>query len=77
MEKKIIRGESDRRWSLASRHNRGVGGMASADAPWDYVERRAPRERRVVYDRRQLIRFEDDRRVGMERRVGADPWAFP
>lgn len=76
MEKKIIPGESDRRWSLASR-SRGVGGTTATNAPWNYVERRERMERRVVYDRRQLIRFEDDRRAGMERRVGSDPWAFP
>ena len=77
MEKKIIAGKSDRRWSLASRNNRGVGETTAANAPWNYVERRDRTQRRMVYDRRHLIRFEDDRRVRMERRVGTDPWAFP
>lgn len=76
MEKKIIPGESDRRWSLSPRTTRGVGG-SPGNAPWKYVERRDRSDRRLVYDRRQLIRFEDDRRAGMERRAGSDPWAFP
>lgn len=77
MEKKIIPGESDRRWSLSPRTTRGVGGSLGGNAPWNYVERRDRSDRRLVYDRRQLIRFEDDRRAGMERRAGSDPWAFP
>ncbi len=77
MEKNIIPGESDRHWQLTPRQNRAVGEPSATSSPWNYVERRARRERRVVYDRRQLIRFEDDRRAGMERRGGTDPWAFP
>jgi hypothetical protein len=41
------------------------------------VERRTRTERRLVYDRRELIRFEDDRRAYRDRRVGSDPWAIP
>lgn len=77
MEKKIIPGESDRRWSLSPRNTRHVGGSPGGTAPWNYVERRDLGDRRLVYDRRQLIRFEDDRRAGLERRAGSDPWAFP
>lgn len=77
MEKKTNPGESDRRWSLAPRNARGAGGATSATGPSNNVDRRGRSERRVVYDRRQLIRFEDDRRAGTERRVGSDPWAFP
>lgn len=36
------------------------------------VDRRTTTDRRVVYDRRQLIRFEDDRRAGVDRRTGND-----
>ena len=77
MEKKINPGEAERRWPLSPRNNRAVGGAPGANAPWNYVERRDRAERRLRYDRRQLIRFEDDRRAGMERRTGSDPWAFP
>lgn len=77
MEKKIIPGESDRRWTLESRTNRSANGTPSANASWNFVDRRTRMERRVVYDRRQLIRFADDRRASRERRVGIDPWAFP
>lgn len=41
------------------------------------VERRTRTERRLVYDRRELIRFEDDRRAYRDRRIGNDPWAIP
>lgn len=77
MEKKIIPGESDRRWSLSQRSGRGAGGLPGGHAPWNRIERRDRADRRLVYDRRQLIRFEDDRRAGMERRAGSDPWAIP
>jgi len=77
MEKNINPGDSERRWSMAPRNNLGVDGTRPANAAWNSVERRDHVGRRVVYDRRQLIRFEDDRRAGLERRVGADPWAFP
>lgn len=77
MEKKIIPGESGRRWTLASRNNRSGGGGMPADAHLNNVDLRHDAARRVVYDRRQLIRFEDDRRAGLERRMGNDPWAFP
>ena len=39
-------------------------------------ERRILEDRRVRYDRREMIRFEDDRRTGFDRRLDADPWAM-
>ena len=77
MEKQIIPGDPERRRSLASRTNRGIGATTAAHAPGNHEERRLRAPRRMVYDRRQLIRFEDDRRVCRERRTGNDPWAFP
>lgn len=41
------------------------------------VDRRTRTERRLVYDRRELIRFEDDRRANRDRRIGNDPWTIP
>jgi len=38
-------------------------------------ERRFLEDRRLRYDRREMIRFEDDRRTGFDRRMDADPWA--
>lgn len=77
MEKKIPPGTSDPRWSLQSRKSGSVVGTPPADAAWNYADRRARSDRRFVYDRRELIRFENDRRAGRERRVGMDPWAIP
>ena len=77
MEKKTIPDESDRRWTLASRNHHGASGMTAANASWNHVERRTRGDRRVVYDRRQLIRFADDRRAGEVRCLGASAWAFP
>lgn len=77
MEKKVIPGKPERRWALASRNPSSPGGTPSADAALNYVDRRTRRDRRVFYDRRELIRFEVDRRAGAERRMDADPWAFP
>lgn len=50
---------------------------ARSGAGMEHVERRTVTDRRLLYDRRQLIRFEDDRRHGQERRQDTDPWAFP
>lgn len=77
MEKNTHPGGSERRWSLAPRGKPGLGAGTSAHGPGSDEQRRGQSERRVVYDRRQLIRFEDDRRTGVERRMGSDPWAFP
>lgn len=74
MEKRTNSGEAERRRAPASPNHHGVA--MSGDA-WNDAERRRRPERRLVYDRRQLIRFEDDRRTGMERRLGTDPWRFP
>jgi hypothetical protein len=39
--------------------------------------RRASNDRRVQYDRREMIRFEEDRRCGADRRAGrSDAWAL-
>jgi hypothetical protein len=79
MDKKIIPGKPERRWTLQSRDPSAPGGAPSADAASNYVDRRTRRDRRVVYDRRDLIRFDVDRRnvAGAERRLDVDPWAFP
>ena len=76
MEKKIIPGKPERRWTLQSRNPSSPGGTP-ADAALNYVDRRTRRDRRVVYDRRELIRFEVDRRASADRRMDVDPWAFP
>jgi len=39
--------------------------------------RRVNHHRRMVYDRRRLIRFDPDRRVFAERRSGVEAWAIP
>lgn len=75
MEKRSDPGEGERRRAPAPRNKRGFA--MSGESPWNYPERRKRPERRLVYDRRQLIRFEEDRRTSMERRVGTDPWGFP
>ena len=77
MEKKTPPGNPERRWTLEPRNTGSARRTPSANADWNYADRRTRRERRIVYDRRQLIRFEDDRRTCDERRLGADPWAFP
>lgn len=77
MEKKIIPGKPERRWTLQSPNPSGPGEAPSADAAANYVDRRTSRDRRVLYDRRELIRFEVDRRAGDARRLDTDPWAFP
>ena len=41
------------------------------------ANRRMQRERRLVYDRRRLIRFDTDRRFSAERRFGVEVWAIP
>jgi hypothetical protein len=38
------------------------------------IDRRVTPDRRVTYDRRQMIRFEDDRRSGVDRRAGNEPF---
>ena len=48
-------------------------GAAAASAP----NQREPGHRRVLYDRRRLIRFDADRRAEVQRRLGAEPWAIP
>ncbi len=77
MEKKTNPGKPERRWALEPHSTRNTTGTPSAETPLNFIDRRNRRERRIVYDRRQLIRFEDDRRICDERRLGADPWAFP
>lgn len=39
-------------------------------------ERRVHADRRVRYDRREMIRFESDRRTGFDRRMDADVWGI-
>jgi len=77
MEKNSIPGNIERRWTLAARNSGGVGATPAADAQWNYADRRTRMERRILYDRRQMIRFEGDRRACDQRRQGVDPWAFP
>jgi hypothetical protein len=52
-----------------------------SNAVWNYANRRTHGERRYVYDRRVLIRFESDRRYSRERRLDIDldldPWGIP
>ena len=76
MEKKHSPGPSDSRWMLVPRQPGPVGDSKQAHQ-LTHTERRIRSDRRLVHDRRQLIRFEDDRRDGRERRMDADPWAFP
>ena len=59
--------------ALTSAPNNDADPAGSESAPaGNHVERRTSSERRVVYDRRQLIRFEDCRRSGLDRRAGND-----
>lgn len=52
---------------------------AAADARLRWHKRKQPGERRddddrrVLFDRRDMIRFEADRRAGFDRRVDANP----
>lgn len=39
-------------------------------------ERRVDAVRRLRYDRREMIRFESDRRTGFDRRMDADAWGI-
>lgn len=39
-------------------------------------ERRSLEDRRKRFDRREMIRFEDDRRSINNRRADSDPWGF-
>jgi hypothetical protein len=41
------------------------------------LDRRAKTDRRVLHDRRQMIRFEDDRRTGVDRRAGSESLDVP
>lgn len=74
-------GETDRRAQAAPAPG-GPGGasapgaasMTAAGPDRNPVELRDRTERRVTYDRRQFIRFEDDRRSGVDRRAGHESW---
>ncbi len=68
MERNTPTEPSNRRW---------LGARTRSDAPWSNADRRGRAERRLVYDRRELIRFEVDRRMRQERRHGMDPWTIP
>lgn len=76
MEKKTPAGTPDTHWSQSSRRG-GVIAATASGAAWNYSDRRIRTDRRLVYDRRELIRFENDRRASRERRLGMDPWAIP
>lgn len=52
-------------------------GAARYGVVTNQADRRTPAGRRLVYDRRELIRFEGDRRAGKDRRAGVDPWGIP
>lgn len=67
----------ERKTPSENSHRRWPGGRLASDTPWNYADRRGRTERRLLYDRRELIRFENDRRVSHERRRGLDPWAIP
>lgn len=41
-----------------------------------HADRRTRADRRALHNRRQLIRFEDDRRAIKARRLGEAPWAI-
>jgi len=75
MDRKTPAGTSDHHWSLESGKGSALG--TTAGAPWSYSDRRIRTDRRLVYDRRELIRFENDRRASKERRHGMDPWGIP
>ena len=77
MEKKTTPGNPERRWMPQSRNPGSLGERSSADPALNYVDRRTRMDRRVLYDRRELIRFEVDRRTGDARRLDTDPWEFP
>ncbi len=60
--------------ALQSPDRAADGGASDAATEDNPVDRRTTPDRRVTYDRRQLIRFEDDRRSGIDRRAGNDSW---
>lgn len=80
MAKNVTSGNSDGRMTLEPHPKDGIG-MARfgprRNQTRNEVDRRTRTERRLVYDRRELIRFEDDRRANRDRRIGNDPWAIP
>lgn len=50
-----------------------IGEPSAGSVPGE--RRTAATDRRVQYDRREMIRFEEDRRGGVDRRAGNnDPW---
>ena len=54
----------------------GTTRFGSPGSHWNQADRRTQTDRRLVYDRRELIRFEDDRRDRKDRRAVTDPWAI-
>lgn len=79
MAKKVTSDKLDGRMTLEPRTEEPTG-MARfgprRNQARNEADRRTRTERRLVYDRRELIRFEDDRRVTRDRR-GNNPWAIP
>ena len=49
-----------------------ANGATIAGQSGNPLDRRTKTDRRVLHDRRQMIRFEDDRRTGADRRAGSD-----
>lgn len=52
--------------------NDAHGATIAAGHSGNPLDRRTKADRRVLHDRRQMIRFEDDRRTGVDRRAGSE-----
>lgn len=73
MDDKPAPDKPDGRLTLEPRKDDQAGAPRSV-CEWNQTEQRLRTDRRLGHDRRELIRFEEDRRAGNERRAGHDPW---